>query len=131
MSAQGLDRDAFRQVTFGLGFGRRFVAGDAAFDLMLQPTIIAMQMEYDFTDTIESQGSDIELGVDALVRLALPVGKGWALTLTLENDLIPGNLSSVPARISTPVNAPPGAVEPPPFPAWQGALRVGAMGAIL
>jgi hypothetical protein len=131
VGAQGLDRDAFRQVTFGLGFGRRFVAGEAAFDVILEPTIVAMQMEYDYSATVESQGNDVEMSVNGLVRMALPVGKSWALTLTLENDVIPGNLSSVPAHLSRPSDAPAGEVNPPPFPSWQGALRFGVMGALL
>jgi hypothetical protein len=131
VTAQGLDRDAFHQVSFGLGFGRRLTAGSAAFDLVLEPAILAMSMEYDFSDTVETTGSDVELSVDALVRLVLPLGKGWGLTLNLENDVIPGNLSSVPAHLQTPSNAPAGAVAPPPFPSWQGALRIGVQGSLL
>jgi len=131
VNAQGLDNDAYRQVAFGLGVGRRFNAGEAAFDVILEPTVVAMQMEYDYSATVETQGSDVEMSVNALVRMALPISKSWALTLTLENDLLPGNLQSTPARLSRPSSAPVGSVDAAPFPSWQGALRFGAMGALL
>lgn len=127
-SAQGLDRDAFRQVAIGLGAGRRLQAGDAMIDVIMEPAVTAMRMEYDFGNGVDSRGEDVELSVDAVARLALPVGKGWALTLTLEGDAIPGNLGNAPARVDTP---PGQSRQAPQFPAWESALRLGVMGALL
>jgi hypothetical protein len=128
---QGLDVDAFREVNIGLGVGRRLMWGDTAFDLVLEPAVTAMQLEWDFTSTQDIQGEDVELSVNALARVALPITKRWALTITLEGDLIPGNLSSSPAHLDVPSGASQGASAPPTFPAWTGGVRFGAMGAVL
>jgi hypothetical protein len=134
VAAQGVDEDAFREVSAGLGFGRRLVAGDAWIDLALQPAIVAMQMEYDFpqgTSPPSVHGGDVEFAVDALARLALPISKGWVLTLAIDADVLPSNLGS-PARL----DLPPGLsttslAAPPPFPSVTSGVRLGVSGALL
>jgi hypothetical protein len=127
-ASQGLDNDAFRQVVFGLGAGRRVRAGEAVLDFILEPALAAMRLEYDFPNGVESKGEDVELSIDAVIRLAVPLAKGWALTFTLEGDCLPGNVGSARARIDVPAGE---TAVPPTFPAWQSALRIGAMGALL
>lgn len=125
VTSQGLDNDAFRQVDVGVGFGRRFMTRAAALDLLVEPSITAMRLEYDGPGDSDVAGEDVELTVSALARLALPLTSTWALTLTLEGGVTPGNAGSTPAKL------PPTPYETPAFPAWQTALRVGAMGALL
>jgi hypothetical protein len=127
---QGVDNDTFREVNVGLGVGRRLTVGETAFDLVLAPAITAMRLEWDYPGDKDASGEDVELSVNALARVAVPISKSWALTLTVESELVPSNLSS-PAHIEPPAGVPPGATQPPPFPAWTGGLRIGAMGAIL
>ncbi len=129
--AQGFDNDAFREVDVGLGVGRRITLGDTAFDLIFAPAITAMRMEWDFPGHTDSPGEDVELAINAQARVAVSLSKDWALTLTLESELVPGNLTTSPARIETPVGVPVTAALPPPFPAWTGGIRFGAMGAVL
>jgi hypothetical protein len=137
VAAQGVDEDAFREVSAGLGFGRRLVAGEASIDVALEPSLVAMQMEYDFppgSQPSSVHGSDIELAVDAMVRLALPLSKGWALTITLDADVVPSNVAT-PARLDVPqslgTGSTTGANVPPPFPWITSGVRIGAAGALL
>jgi hypothetical protein len=133
VAEQGIDEDAFREVSAGLGFGRRLVAGDATVDLVAEPAIVAMQMEYDFpagSKPSEVHGGDVEFGLDAMVRLGFPVSKSWALTVTVDADFLPSNIGS-PARLQVPLGAVTGNVVPAPFPALTSGLRVGAAGALL
>jgi hypothetical protein len=133
LAAQGVDEDAFREVSAGLGFGRRLFAGDATIDVALEPSLVAMQMEYDFppgSQPSSVHGSDIELAVDAMVRLGLPLTKGWALTLTIDADVVPSNVTT-PTRLDVPPGAMVGGIEPPPFPWLTSGLRLGVSGALL
>jgi hypothetical protein len=133
LAAQGIDEDAFREVSAGLGFGRRLVAGDATVDLVIEPSIVAMQMEYDFpagSKPGEVSGGDVEFGVDTMARLGLPLSKGWMLTIAIDGDFLPSNIAS-PARLQLPLGAMTGNVVPAPFPAITGGVRVGATGALL
>jgi hypothetical protein len=127
---QGVDNDTFREVNVALGVGRRLMVGDTAFDLMVAPAITAMRLEWDFGGGKDSSGEDVELSVNALARVALPISRSWALTLTVESELVPSNLAS-PAHVEPPAGVPFGATMPPTFPAWTGGLRFGAMGAVL
>jgi hypothetical protein len=129
--AQQFDNDAFREVNVALGVGRRIEVGDAAFDLIVAPAISAMRLEWDFSNEREAAGEDVEFCLNALARVALRLSKTWALTLTVESELVPGNLTSSPASLETPAGVPPGSSLPPPFPAWMGGIRFGAMGAVL
>jgi hypothetical protein len=129
--AQGFDNDAFREVNVALGVGRRVDAGEASFDLILAPALSAMRLEWDFPGDREAAGEDVELSVNALARVALSLSKNWALTLTLESELVPGNLTTSPGRIEVPAGVPANAALPPDFPAWTGGFRIGAMGALL
>jgi hypothetical protein len=133
VAAQGVDEDAFREVSVGLGVGRRLVAGDATLDLVVEPAIVAMQLEYDFpagSRPAEVSGGDVEFGVDAMVRLGFPVSKSWMLTITMDADVLPSNVAS-PARLELPLGAMTGGVVPAAFPALTSGLRVGAAGALL
>jgi len=129
--AQGFDNDAFREVDVGLGVGRRITLGDTAFDLIAIPAITAMRLEWDFPGHLDSPGEDVELAINAQARVVVSLSKEWALTLTLESELVPGNLTPSPARIEVPAGVPASAALPPPFPAWTGGIRFGAMGAVL
>lgn len=128
---QGFDNDAFREVNVALGVGRRLMAGESSFDLIFAPAIAAMRLEWDFPNGADSAGEDVELSLNVLARVALRLSNTWALTLTLESELVPGNLTSSPGRIQIPAGVPAGSSLPPPFPAWTGGIRFGAMGAIL
>jgi hypothetical protein len=129
--AQGFDNDAFREVNVALGVGRRIEVGETAFDLIFAPAISAMRFEWDFGNLGESAGEDVELSVNALARAALRISKSWALTLTVESELVPGNLTGAPGRVPIPAGVPAGTSLPPSFPAWTGGIRFGAMGAVL
>jgi hypothetical protein len=134
VAAQGVDEDAFREVSAALGFGRRLVAGDAAIEVAVLPALVAMQMEYDFpsgTVPREVHGGDVEFGLDVVARLALPLSKGWVLTLAIDADILPGNLAS-PTRLDVPPGiSPSSVVAPPPFPSVTSGVRVGVSGALL
>ena len=129
--AQGSDNDAFREVNVALGVGRRVDVGETSFDLILAPALSAMRLEWDFPGDREAAGEDVELSVNALARVALPLSKNWALTLTFESELVPGNLTTSPGRVEVPAGVPASAPLPPAFPAWTGGFRIGAMGALL
>jgi hypothetical protein len=128
---QGFDNDAFREVDVALGVGRRLTAGESSFDLIFAPAITAMRLEWDYSNGVDSAGEDVELSLNVLARAALRLSSHWALTVTLESDLVPGNLTSAPARIQVPAGLPADSSLPPAFPAWTGGLRFGAMGAVL
>jgi hypothetical protein len=129
--AQGFDNDAFREVNVALGVGRRFEVGETAFDLILAPAISAMRLEWDFPGDRETAGEDVEFSLNALARVALRLSTTWALTLTLESELVPGNLTASPGAIEIPAGVPAGSSLPPSFPAWMCGLRFGVMGAVL
>jgi hypothetical protein len=128
---QGFDNDAYREVNVGLGFGRRYTSGDTSFDVLLSPAIAAMRLEWDFAPGREAEGEDVEFALDASVRVALALSRSWALTLTLESELVPGNLTSSSAHVEPPSNLPSTVAAPPNFPGWMGGVRFGAMGAVL
>jgi len=136
VASQGIDEDAFREVSAGLGFGRRIFAGGATIDVAVQPALVAMQMEYDFppgSRPSSVHGGDVEFGLDAIVRMSLPLSKSWAFTLTIDADVMPSNLAS-PARLDAPQGALTGITGgsiPPAFPALTSGLRLGASGVLL
>ncbi len=133
VASQGVDEDAFRQVSAGLGFGRRIVAGASAINLGLQLALVAMQMEYDFPPrSLPSSvhGTDVDFSLDAFARLALPLSPSWKLTLTIDAEFIPSNIAT-PDRLDIPAGAMIGTSMPPPFPAVTSGLRIGATGALL
>ncbi|HEX8791118.1 MAG TPA: hypothetical protein VF765_09195 [Polyangiaceae bacterium] len=129
-SQQGLDRDAYREVSAALELGHRFDLGSAALDVGGDLAIVAMRMEYDFADGRETTGSDVELGLGALARFCLPLGPSWALTLAAEGRALPGNAISA-SLLEVPQGETAGPGAPPTFPAWSAALRVGVMGELL
>lgn len=131
LGEQGVDCDVYNDVSLGVGVGRRIDAGPAALDFALEPSFVLMHMEYDSPTGNEAQSVDGTLGelrVDASARLAIPLGNGWHLTLTVDAGLAPSLLAS-PTRLELP----PGTMwpAPPPFPAWTGGVRIGASGALL
>jgi hypothetical protein len=127
--AQGLDDDAYREVNAALGVGRRIDLGGAALDVAGSVAIVAMQMEYDYPDGRETSGNDVELGLGTLARLDLPLSQAWALTVSVDGRVLPGNAFS-----ATTLEVPPGETNGaalPSFPVWSAALRVGAMAELL
>jgi hypothetical protein len=109
------------------------VAGDATLDVVVEPAIVAMQLEYDFpagSKPSEITGGDVEFGLDAMVRLGFPVSKSWVLTITMDADVLPSNVVT-PARLQLPLGAMTSGAVPSPFPALTSGLRVGAAGALL
>ena len=131
LGEQGVDCDVYNDVSMGLGVGRRIVAETTAVDIALEPSFVVMHMEYDSPSGNEAQpvdGTLAALRVDASVRLAVPLGNSWHITLTLDAGLAPSLLAS-PTRLELP----PGTAGPlpPPFPAWTGGVRLGASGALL
>jgi hypothetical protein len=133
IGAQGFDCDAYSDVSFGLGVGRRLPAGATAIDIALEPSIVAMHMEYDESTGSEAQsvaGTVVALRVDASARLAVPLGQKWVMTLTIDAGVAPSLLAN-PIRLEVPANIAASVGLPPPFPAWTGGLRVGASGALL
>jgi hypothetical protein len=131
LGQQGIDCDVYNDVSFGVGVGRRFLAGTAAIDVAFEPSIVWMHMEYDVPGTGEDEsvsGTQVALRLDTSARLAVPLGQSWALTLTIDAGLAPTMLQAT--RLELPPNAASDAA-PPPFPAWTGGVRVGASGALL
>ena len=129
---QGLDCDVYTDVSLGVGVGRRFVAGGPSIDLALAPSIVVMNMEYDYgLEDTAIRDTQVVLRIDASARLSVPLARGWALTITLDGGVAPSLVAS-PARLSVPAAA-AGAVGalPPAFPAWAGGLRLGASAALL
>jgi hypothetical protein len=130
---QGLDCDVYTDVSTGIGVGRRLRAGPAEVDVAFEPSLVVMHMEYDAYAGAEAQawtGTLVTLRADLSARLALPIGNGWALTVTLDGGLAPTILAN-PTTLQPPAGAAPTTAQPPPFPAWTGGLRVGASGALL
>jgi len=131
MGQQGLDCDVYTDVSFGLGVGRRFAAGGPAIDLAFAPSIAVMNMEYDYgPEDSAIRETQVVLRLDASARLAVPLGRGWALTVTLDGGMAPSLVAS-PLRLSLPAPAGGNAAPPPAFPAWTGGLRLGATAALL
>jgi hypothetical protein len=128
-AAQGLDDDAYREVSASLAAGRHLDLGGPSLDLAGDVSIVAMRMEYDYPDGRETIGNDVELGVGALARLDLPLSREWALTVSVDTRVLPGGAFS-PSTLDVPAGETSGAV-PPPFPVWSAALRVGAMAELL
>jgi hypothetical protein len=128
--AQGLDDDAYREVSAALAAGRHVDLGAAALDVAGAVSIVAMRMEYDYPDGHETSGNDLELGVGAIARLDLPVSRDWALTVSVEGRALPGNAFSA-STLDVPAGETSSAGAPPPFPVWSAALRVGAMAELL
>lgn len=133
IGSQGFDCDSYSDVSLGVGVGRRLPAGASAIDIALEPSIVAMHMEYDAVPESEGEsvsGTVVALRVDASARLAVPIGQRWAVTLTIDAGLAPALLAN-PTRLEVPANIAATAGTPPAFPAWTGGLRVGASGALL
>ncbi|HEY3815793.1 MAG TPA: hypothetical protein VGL81_01420 [Polyangiaceae bacterium] len=131
LGQQGVDCDVYNDVSLGLGVGRRIVAGSPVVDVAVEPSLTVMHMELDAPDGNEAQSVDgtlVTLRIDASVRLAVPLGDSWHITLTLDAGLAPSLLAS-PTRLELPAVF--GSELAPPFPAWTGGVRVGASGAVL
>jgi hypothetical protein len=127
VGSQGIDDDAYREASAALAIGRQIPAGPATVDLSAEASIVSMRMEYDYPDGRETAGSDVELGFGAGARLVLPLATAWALALSLDARILPGNVVSA-SILEEPAGE---QAAPPPFPAWSAALRVGAMGELL
>ncbi len=123
-STQGVDADVYREIAVALGFGRRFnVSSGAAVDVALSPSLIAMRLETDLlpgNETADEFANDVEFRLGLSARLAMPVGRRWALTLTADSDIAPASVFN-PRRVGTLL----------PFPTWTSGVRVGASGALL
>lgn len=123
-STQGVDADVYREIAVALGFGRRFNLGSGgAVDVALSPSLIAMRLETDLLPGNESAdqfANDVELRLGLSARLALPLGRRWALTLTADSDIAPASVFN-PRRVGTLL----------PFPTWTSGVRLGASGALL
>ena len=124
-AAQGLDDDAYREVSASLAAGRHLDLGGPSLDIAGDVSIVGMRMEYDYADGRETSGNDVELGIGALARLDLPLSREWALTVSVDARVLPGDAFS-PTSLDVPAGETSGAVLPP-FPVWSAALRVGAM----
>lgn len=123
-SAQGVDSDVYREIAVSLGAGRRVhLGGNALLDAGVAPSLVAMRMETDRVagdEGADQVANDIELRVGASFRLAVPVARRWAVTVTADADVAPGSVAAQ-RRVGS----------MPPFPTWTGGLRVGASGALL
>ncbi len=128
-AAQGLDDDAYREVSASLAAGRHLDLGGPSLDIAGSVSIVAMRMEYDYPDGHETSGNDVELGVGALARLDLPLSREWALTVSVDTRVLPGDAFS-PTTLDVPAGEANGPAVPP-FPVWSAALRVGAMAELL
>jgi hypothetical protein len=69
---------------------------------------------------VDQYADDIEFRLGASARLAVPLGRRWALTVTADTDVAPASLPR-PKQVGTLL----------PFPIWTGGLRLGAAGALL
>jgi hypothetical protein len=128
-AAQGLDDDAYREVSASLAAGRHLDLGGPSLDIAGNVSIVGMRMEYDYADGRETSGNDVELGFGALARLELPLSREWALTVSVDTRVLPGDAFS-PTTLDVPAGETSGVVSPP-FPMWSAALRVGAMAELL
>jgi hypothetical protein len=128
-SAQGLDDDAYREVSASLEAGRHVDLGGPSLDIAGAVSIVGMRMEYDYPDGHETSGNDVELGIGALARLDLPLSREWALTVSVDARVLPGDAFS-PTTLDVPAGESNGPALPP-FPVWSAALRVGAMAELL
>jgi len=132
LASQSADCDIYNDVSLGIGVGRRIHAGAAAVDLALEPSIVAMHMEYDTGsagEAVSVQGTEVALRLDASARLSVPVGHSWTMTLTMDGGVAPALLAR-PIRLEVPAGVSTGGA-PPTFPPWIGGLRLGASGALL
>jgi hypothetical protein len=131
LGQKGYDCDVYSDVSVGVGVGRRIAAGAAAVDLAFGPSVVWMRMEYDapLGQGLSVAGTVVALRIDASARVAVPLGKSWALTLTLDAGLAPSLLTTT--RLDPPAGATVPDGEPPAFPAWIGGVRLGASGALL
>jgi len=133
LGQQGVDCDVYNDVSAGFGVGRRFRTSGPTIDVAFEPSLAVMHMEYDAAPAGEGQtleDTEVVLRFDASARLAMPVDRHWALTVTLDGGLAPSMLTN-PARLDLPAGTATGAAPPPPFPAWSGGVRLGALGALL
>jgi hypothetical protein len=118
----------YNDVSGGIGVARRFPTGSSAIDLGVEPSVVAMHIEYDTAgpEGNSLQAAEVELRLDASARLSVPLGGHWVLTLTVDTGVVPALLIS-PVRLE----ATGGPQPPPAFPSWCGGLRLGAAGALL
>jgi hypothetical protein len=132
LGLQGLDCDAYSDVGGGIGLGRKFRAGATALDLAFEPLVLAMHMEYDADNEDEDlsvEGTEVALFLDLSGRLDVPLGHGWALTVTVDGAVAP-TVVAKPLQLPLPSGA-SSSDRLLPFPAWMGGVRVGAMGTLL
>jgi len=111
-----LDEDAYTETTFGLGLGRRFVAGPSAFDVAIVPTLAAISMESDSFVGGEVGGTGSQLRVDTSLRWGYRVGRRVRFVATADSEITPAALAHA-SRIRP---------ELPALPAWTMGLRLGA-----
>jgi hypothetical protein len=133
LGVQGFDCDLYNDASFGVGVGRRIPAGSASVDVALEPSVVAMHMEYDRVPDLEGssvQGTEVALRIDASARLAAPVGQNWIITLTMDAGLAPALLAA-PVHLDAPGAATASVPGAPLFPPFAGGLRIGASGALL
>lgn len=133
LGVQGFDCDIYNDASFGVGVGRRIPAGSASVDVALEPSVVAMHMEYDRVPDSEGasvQGTEVALRIDASARLAVPVGQNWIITLTMDAGFAPALLAA-PVQLDAPGGALASAPGAPVFPPFAGGLRIGASGALL
>jgi len=131
LGEQGVDCDVYNDVSFGAGVARRLWLGTPILDVGIEPSLVVMHMEYDGATEAQSvEGTLATLRVDVSARLAVPVGARWALTVEVEGGVAPSILAS-PERLTVPAAWLADEAPPPPYPAWSGAVRVGAAGALL
>src|SRR5580658_6672720 len=75
LGQQGVDCDAYNDVSFGAGVGRRYRASGSDIDFAFEPSVVVMHMEYDGPSGAEGQdvqGTEVVLRFDVSARLAIP-----------------------------------------------------------
>lgn len=119
LSGRAIPGFAYDEVVLGVGFGRRWVAGDAALDVTLSPELAVMTEEGDLP-TDGTGGTDAAARLAAAARLHLPFAQRFKPTLSVDAELVPSTRAAL--RVDAAL---------PPLPTWTLGLRAGAVGELL
>jgi hypothetical protein len=101
----------YNALSFGVLFGRRFVAGRTAFDLAIGPRLGTSTLE----GSSEASGGTVsDLTIEAAARVSLPIGGSLRPTVALSAEGAPGRVRHAAHADGVPA-----------FPAWGAAIHLG------
>jgi hypothetical protein len=118
VAGQGFDGDAYHESSIAFGVGRSVALGRYVLDLSIAPSLVTMRLSKD--TPVHVHADDVEFRVGASARFNIPLSPSWALTLSVDTDVIPDLLRSEER------------IDPlPAFPSWTSGLCLGVAGAAL